>query len=128
MIQDWDIILEEIYNKEYPLQELKIEWSNSSHEPIDSSYLELAKIIGSHTTLIKIDCCIRSFVLDNALTVLFEGLGDNRSIRHLRLECQSFSTDMAKVFTQTLMNNTILRSLDIKIYAFPAYDHMGEYE
>ncbi len=112
---DWDIILEEMSNKDHPLRELELQWTVNDDRSVELGFIELTKTIGAHTTLIKLDCEIDSNSSDTKKAVLLEALKDNRSIKYLRLRCEELNSNTAHAFAQTLMNNQTLFALDKSI-------------
>jgi hypothetical protein len=119
---EWDIILEEMHNKEYPLRELQLCWRNYTDEPVESGFIEFAKTIQTHTTLIKLNCRILRILWDAKATVLLEALKNNRSIKHLSLNSNRFDSDSANGLAQTLMNNQTLLSLDLSVNPCSEYN------
>lgn len=112
---EWDIILEEMRSKEHPLRELKLSWRNHTEELVESGFIEFAKSIETHTTLIKLNCRILRVLSDAKAIVLLEALKNNRSIKHLSLNSNRFDADSANRLAQMLMNNQTLLSLDISV-------------
>ncbi|CAF3271599.1 unnamed protein product [Rotaria sp. Silwood2] len=94
---------------------------------IEPSFIELAKIMEDHTTLIKLDCSIKRYSPGTKTAMLLEALKDNRSIKHLSLNCDEFDSNTAHAFAQTLMNNQTWHTLNLSVYSSSA-SRFGEPE
>ena len=119
--QYWNIIREEIDNKEYPLQELQILWQDRANQPIEGEFIEFAKSIGIHPTLIKFGCSFHRLSSNSKGAFLFEQLKNTNSIRHMRLQCDYIDSNTVHAFDQMLINNQTLVSLDMLLYSDPGY-------
>jgi hypothetical protein len=95
---DWDIVLEEMRNKAYPLRELKIDLILIHDKPIGPGFIELVKTIGDHTTLIKLDCDFYYNSEDPKMAVLLNELKNHHFIKHLELDCSYFDLNTARRF------------------------------
>jgi len=84
------------------------------------SFIELAKTIRNHTTLIKLNCRIIKCSPGTKTAMLLEALKDNRSIKSLSLYCDRFDANTAHIFGQTLINNQTWHTLSMLIYSSPA--------
>jgi hypothetical protein len=112
---DWDIVLEGMCNKEYPLRELELQWNSSDNETIEPGFIEITKAIGAHTTLIRFKSNIFPISRDNRTAILLEALKENKSIKQLSVYSGSFYTETAHAVAAMLMNNKTLVSLKISV-------------
>lgn len=115
---DWQIVLEKVNDKEYPLQELQFQWNDVEidNESIEPHFIELTKALQTHTTLVKFISNIDLISKNKHLVVLLKALKDNRSIKYVSTSSRSFDLETADAFCQILLNNQTLVSLNIDAY------------
>ncbi|CAF0796528.1 unnamed protein product [Rotaria sordida] len=92
-----------------------------SDEAAKRHFIELTKILGTHTTFVKLTFPIP---WNNRLAFALEALKDNRFIKHLSIESDGIDLDSARALTEMLTNNQVLLSLDLHFEVFnPGGDH-----
>ncbi|CAF2922125.1 unnamed protein product [Rotaria sp. Silwood2] len=115
----WEIVLEEVNNKEYPLRKLTLDWEGftSCGIPIQPGFIKLMEALRSHKTLVEFQYHGDNYSRDEILIALLKSLKNNDCIKYLSISSLNFDLEAARVLSQMLTNNQTLISLSIKAYS-----------
>ncbi|CAF1129672.1 unnamed protein product [Adineta steineri] len=121
---DWNSMSDYINNDFDQFCELKlhiIDKEDNINNLIESEFGKLINVVRDHPTLQNM---LISFepVNTNKTHVLFKGLKDNWSIKHLTINSSDFNLQTARACAQILANNQWLLSLTMEIFCGSGFD------